>query len=53
MADPIEVVQAFCDAMSKRNAEALRDFLAAPTIESIVRYQAAAGRQVPERQACA
>lgn len=32
MADPIEVVQAFCDAMSKRNAEALRDFLAAGVV---------------------
>lgn len=28
MADPIDVVQAFCDAMSKRDAEALRKFLA-------------------------
>ena len=28
MADPIDVVQAFCDAMSKRDAEALREFLA-------------------------
>jgi limonene-1,2-epoxide hydrolase len=28
VADPIDVVQAFCDAMSKRDAEALREFLA-------------------------
>jgi limonene-1,2-epoxide hydrolase len=32
VADPIEVVQAFCDAMAKRNADALRDFLAAGVV---------------------